>query len=77
MFYVRKENTKIYIWDDKIKGQFWPFVWAFCKNFLYWKNIHDIRVQDYPPHKFALWFTENRVFILDENSNLEILNFKK
>ena len=77
MFYKREELGNIYIRDDKIQGEFWPFLWACCKNYLYWENLHNIDLKKYPWYKFALWFTEKRVFVLDSDSNLEILTFKK
>ena len=77
MFYLHQEKEGFYISNDKTEGKFWPFVWAFCKNIEHWKILHTIDPNKYTAYKFALWFSENRVFILEENGNIEILTFKK
>lgn len=77
MFYLQKEKEWFYISNDKTQGKFWPFIWAFCKNILHWENLHKIEFEKYPWYKFSLWFTKKRVFILEENWNLEIITFKK
>lgn len=77
MFYNEKNSEWFFIWNDNTKGKYWPFLWIFCKNILLWENLHKIELEKFPAYKFALWFTKNRVFILEENGNLEILTFKK
>lgn len=77
MFYLEKKEQWYFIWNDESKGKFWPFLSVFCKNILYWENIFWVDLQKYPWYKYSLGFSKNRVFILDEKSQIEFLNFKK
>ncbi len=73
MFYYKKDKDKYYIWNDKIKGKFWPFPWVFVKNKILWKIKSDFPLKNYPVHKFALGFSEKKVFVLWEESLEKIL----
>ncbi len=77
MFYNEKNSEWFFIWNDNTEGKYWPFLAIYSKNTLFWENIFNIELNDFPAYKYSLWFTENKLFILEESGKVEILNFKK
>ena len=66
MFYNRKSDNLYFLSSDKTFWEYWPFFAIYCKN-TFWLNLSE-----FPAYKYALGFTKKRVFILEENWNLEI-----
>ncbi len=77
MFYNEKTKDWYFIFSDNTTGKYWPFLAIYSKNTLFWENIFNIELNDFPAYKYSLWFTENKLFILEESGKVEILNFKK
>lgn len=74
MFYIREDLQKFYLKSDKTMGEYWPFEGIFAKNLQKWKTPEGFDFKDFPAYKFAIWFTEKRVFIISENGEIEIQN---
>ncbi len=83
MFYYKKEKNDYYIWSDKIKWQFGPFMWIICKSKYLWdtgkikqtklwkeKNFLE---KKYSFTKYSFWFSTKKVFVLSEEWVSEIL----
>lgn len=77
MFYNEKTKDWFFIWSDKTSGKYWPFLAIYSKNKLDWENIFHTDLKKFPSYKYSLWFTENKLFVLEESGKIEILNFKK
>lgn len=73
MFYYEQKQDTYYIWNDEIQGKFWPFAGIFVKNKVLWIIKKDITLDNYPIHKYALWFTKKKVFVLWNDFLEEIL----
>ncbi len=71
MFYSKQEKEKYYIWSDKIKWKFWPFIWIYCKNKYLWDYYIDnkqfyLLEKKYPAYKYSFWFLKNKLFIINK-----------
>jgi len=76
MFEYTKKWNYYWITSDKIKGEFWPFVWIFSRNkyiisplapFLLWENDKKKLEKKYPWYKYNYWFTKDKIFIINKN----------
>jgi len=65
MFEYKKKWNYYWITGDKIKGEFWPFIWIFCRNKYIW-NINNSLVDEkkYPWYKYSIWIYNNTLFII-------------
>ncbi|RAL55917.1 hypothetical protein BLD25_03715 [Candidatus Gracilibacteria bacterium GN02-872] len=72
MFYNRKSDNLYFLSSDKTFGEYGPFFAIYCKNTLFGENTFGLNLSEFPAYKYALGFTKKRVFILEENGNLEI-----
>lgn len=73
MFYYEQKEDKYYIWNDTITWKFWPFSGVFVKNKILWTIKKDFKLDTYSVHKYTLWFTKNKVFVLWNDFLEEIL----
>ena len=75
MFYYKKEKNKFFIWSDKIKWKFGPFLWIFCKNKYLWDILEYKDLESkYPWYKFSFWVSEDKLFIIWKEGIEKILN---
>lgn len=74
MFYYEEKNGFYYIFSDKIKWKFWPFLWIFCKNKYLWKISENKELEKkYKWYKFSFWITKNKIFIIWKEGIFEVL----
>lgn len=79
MFEYEFKNNWYYIFIDNLKWKFWPFKWIFVKNKYLW-NINNSMVNEdkYPWYKYSIWLSEDSLFIIWKDKNIEIIkNYKK
>ena len=78
MFSYKEKNNNYYISSDKIKWNFWPFLWIYVKNKSFWKDILEIwnLEKNYPNYKYAFGITDNKLFIINLESIEKIINLK-
>ncbi len=74
MFYYEEIENKYYIWTDKTKGKYWPFCWIYVKNKRLWDTLESFQVENYPGYKFAIWFWENKICVINTSEIYEIIN---
>ena len=68
MFHYRVEKDLYYISSNKIKWDFWAFIWIYCKNRYLWKvEVNKELEKKYPWFKYSLWFTKTKIFIIWKN----------
>jgi len=73
MFEYKKKWDYYWITSYKIKGEFWPFVWIFCRNkylnsplvplFVGEGNLKELE-KKYPWYKYSFWIYNNTIFII-------------
>ncbi len=68
MFYYKIQKNNFYIWSDKIKWKFWPFLWVFVKNTFLWnfEEKYKSLEKKYPWYKFSIWIWNKKIFIIWE-----------
>jgi len=75
MFYYKQKKEKYYIWSDKIKWEFWAFIWIYCKNKYLWEYKENKELEKkYPWYKFSFWFTKTKIFIISKSWIEKIIN---
>lgn len=64
MFYYEEISWEYYIWSDKIKWKYWPFLWIYVKNKIHWKFLDKIDINKYPWYKYSIWIWSNKMFVI-------------
>ena len=74
MFHYTEEKGIYYVTSNKIKWKFGGFIWIYCKNRYIWKIIENKELENkYPWFKYSLWFTKNKIFVINKSSIEKII----
>ena len=84
MFHYREDKNMYYISSNKIKWEFWAFIWIFCKNRYITSPLAPLLIGEgdlkklekkYPWFKYSFWFTKNKIFIISKKWIEKIIKF--
>lgn len=78
MFEYKIESDKYWITSNKIKWEFWPFIWVFVKNKYIWNIVEwVIDEKKYPWYKYSVWVWNNNFFIIWKQGIVDVLKLTK